>query len=107
MLNFRGGTPTSLNNTGEQWDFPNCWAPVQALIIQGLENTKQSDAQNLADELARRWLHANYVGFQSSQMMYEKVSSNGQRSRPASESRPIINVKHFISMLLIQKTHLF
>ena len=46
---------------------------MQALIIQGLENTDQPDAQNLADELARRWLHANYLGFQDTQMMYEKV----------------------------------
>lgn len=80
LLNYRGGTPASFNNSGEQWDFPNCWAPVQALIIQGLENTGQPDARILADDLARRWLHANYLGFQDSEMMYEKVRKSSLRA---------------------------
>ncbi|KAK3929304.1 Trehalase, partial [Frankliniella fusca] len=75
ILSYRGGTPASLNQTGEQWDFPNCWAPLQAFIIQGLERTGQEDAQNLADELARRWLHANYMGYEQNVMMFEKYDA--------------------------------
>ncbi|XP_034248926.1 trehalase-like isoform X2 [Thrips palmi] len=75
VLSYRGGTPSSLANTGEQWDFPNCWAPLQAFIVQGLDKTGQPDAQNLADELARRWLHANYIGFEQNSMMFEKYDA--------------------------------
>ncbi|XP_026288503.1 trehalase isoform X2 [Frankliniella occidentalis] len=75
LLSYRGGTPSSLANTGEQWDFPNCWAPIQALVIQGLDRTGQEDAMNLADELARRWLHANYLGYEQNTMMFEKYDA--------------------------------
>lgn len=28
VLNFPGGIPTSLIESGEQWDFPNAWPPL-------------------------------------------------------------------------------
>lgn len=28
VLDFPGGLPTSLNYSGEQWDFPNAWPPL-------------------------------------------------------------------------------
>eukprot|EP00096_Caligus_rogercresseyi_P005944 TRINITY_DN2202_c0_g1_i1.p1 TRINITY_DN2202_c0_g1~~TRINITY_DN2202_c0_g1_i1.p1 ORF type:complete len:610 (-),score=156.36 TRINITY_DN2202_c0_g1_i1:484-2313(-) len=48
-LKFRGGIPTSLFNTGQQWDFPNAWPPLQHMLVVGLKNSGQRAwAQNLA-----------------------------------------------------------
>ncbi|CAB4063124.1 TREH [Lepeophtheirus salmonis] len=41
--------PTSLINSGQQWDFPNAWPPLQHILIVGLMNTGHTKwAQNLA-----------------------------------------------------------
>lgn len=37
ILTYRYGVPTSLQKTGQQWDFPNAWAPLQDLVIRGRE----------------------------------------------------------------------
>lgn len=34
-LHFPGGVPTSLRNSGQQWDYPNAWAPLQHMLIEG------------------------------------------------------------------------
>ncbi|XP_016060188.1 PREDICTED: trehalase-like [Miniopterus natalensis] len=35
ILTYQHGIPTSLRKTGQQWDFPNAWAPLQDLVIRG------------------------------------------------------------------------
>ncbi|XP_004688881.1 PREDICTED: trehalase [Condylura cristata] len=35
ILNYKRGVPSSLKNSGQQWDFPNAWAPLQDLVIRG------------------------------------------------------------------------
>ncbi len=42
--------------TGEQWDAPNGWAPLQWMAVQGLERYGQ---HALAVEVARRWIGLN------------------------------------------------
>ncbi len=29
---FVGGVPTSMEPSGQQWDYPNGWAPLQVII---------------------------------------------------------------------------
>ncbi|XP_034934497.1 trehalase-like [Chelonus insularis] len=72
---FMGGTPMSLSQTGEQWDFPNAWPPLQSIMVQGLRNTGAQSALVMAEELATRWLRANYLGFAEYGMMFEKYNS--------------------------------
>ncbi|XP_057320154.1 trehalase-like isoform X1 [Microplitis mediator] len=72
---FMGGTPTSLTHTGEQWDWPNAWPPLQSIMVQGLRNLGIEPALSMAKELAMRWLKANYIGFQEGGVMYEKYSA--------------------------------
>lgn len=72
---FFGGTPTSLNQTGEQWDFPNAWPPLQSFIVMGLQWTGVREAMELADELASRWLSSNYIGYVETGNMFEKYNS--------------------------------
>lgn len=34
-LTYKNGLPTSMKNSGQQWDFPNGWAPLQHMVIEG------------------------------------------------------------------------
>jgi alpha,alpha-trehalase len=47
-----GGLRTSLARTGQQWDAPNGWAPLQWVAIDGLERYGES---KLARDIAQRW----------------------------------------------------
>ena len=33
---YSGGLPTSLVHSGQQWDFPNVWPPMEHMAIMGL-----------------------------------------------------------------------
>ncbi|KAL5244703.1 hypothetical protein ACI65C_012113 [Semiaphis heraclei] len=66
------GTPTSMYVSSQQWDYPNAWPPLQAYIIQGLDRTEQSCAQQVAAKMAEVWLSTNYKGFAEKSIMYEK-----------------------------------
>jgi alpha,alpha-trehalase len=48
-----GGLATTDRQTGQQWDAPNGWAPLQWIAVRGLRNYGE---MQLADEIARRWL---------------------------------------------------
>jgi len=74
LLSVAGGTPTSVNYTGEQWDFPNAWPPLQSFLILGLYRTGVKEAMDMADTLAGRWLRSNYIGYDEYGKMFEKVS---------------------------------
>nr|BAH28889.1 trehalase [Polypedilum vanderplanki] len=69
---YPGGVPTTLMNSGEQWDWPNVWAPTQHILIVGLENLGVKEAQEKAQDYAQRWVHGNYIAFKESGAMYEK-----------------------------------
>jgi alpha,alpha-trehalase len=49
----RGGLGTTSVATGEQWDQPNGWAPLQWLAIAGC---RRYGLDAFADDLRRRWL---------------------------------------------------
>nr|AGK89798.1 soluble trehalase [Apolygus lucorum] len=70
-----GGIPTSLEATGEQWDYPNAWPPLQHMVIQGLDASGNVDAKELAFEMAERWVHSNYKAFNSTAAMFEKYDA--------------------------------
>ena len=58
VLDFPGGLPTSLIASGQQWDFPNSWAPTTWVIIEGLRKYGMSE---LAKVIAEKWVRKNYV----------------------------------------------
>ncbi len=47
-----GGLRTTLRNTGQQWDAPNGWAPLQWVAVYGLQ---QYGYDRLAAEVSQRW----------------------------------------------------
>nr|XP_022907571.1 trehalase-like [Onthophagus taurus] len=74
IMDYKGAIPTSLEFSGQQWDFPNAWPPLQAIIVQGLESSGHPDAVRLARELAERWVTTVVQGFKETGDMYEKYN---------------------------------
>ncbi|MBU6299779.1 MAG: alpha,alpha-trehalase, partial [Alphaproteobacteria bacterium] len=48
-----GGLVTTLADTGQQWDAPNGWAPLQWIAVKGL---RRYGASRLAHTIACRWI---------------------------------------------------
>ncbi|GMR45503.1 hypothetical protein PMAYCL1PPCAC_15698 [Pristionchus mayeri] len=53
LLSEPGGIPSSTQYSGEQWDYPNAWAPTMWMAIQGL---RKNGATELSKSLAVKWL---------------------------------------------------
>ena len=66
-----GGVITTLNYTGQQWDAPNGWAPLQYITIKGLRNY---GFNKLANEIKYRWLELNKNVFDRTKKMFEKYN---------------------------------
>jgi alpha,alpha-trehalase len=64
-----GGVVNTLRITGQQWDAPNGWAPLQWMTITGLENYGQKE---LAAAIARRWIKLNSDVFRRTGKLMEK-----------------------------------
>ncbi|GMI89115.1 trehalase 1 [Hibiscus trionum] len=68
------GVATSLTNSGQQWDFPNGWAPLQHMIVEGLSRSASTEARRVAKDIAERWLRTNYVAYKKTGAMHEKYN---------------------------------
>lgn len=64
-----GGLRTTLIETGEQWDWPNGWAPLQWIAFTGL---RRYGHRRLADMIAARWIGTVDSVFQRSGWIHEK-----------------------------------
>jgi alpha,alpha-trehalase len=67
----QGGVVTTLEATGQQWDAPNGWAPLQWMTITGLENYGHNE---LAQEIAKRWIQLNKDVFKRTGKLMEKYN---------------------------------
>ncbi|RYY11421.1 MAG: trehalase, partial [Chitinophagaceae bacterium] len=74
-----GGLVTTLRTTGQQWDAPNGWAPLQWMAIKGLRNY---DEQELAENIARRWITLNLNVYKNTGKLMEKYDVT-DTSKPA------------------------
>lgn len=72
---FQGGIPTSLEQSGEQWDMPNAWPPLQEMVILGLKSTGNLEAVKISKNVAKRWVTANIRGYISKKDMFEKYDA--------------------------------
>lgn len=72
---YEGGVPNTMMASGEQWDFPNVWAPMQHMLIIGLSNLRTPEAEAVALRWAERWVYTNYVAYDRSRAMFEKYSA--------------------------------
>jgi alpha,alpha-trehalase len=70
-----GGVATTLEATGQQWDSPNAWPPLQQMLIEGLSTCGAPLAAELASSLAERWLRSNWLGWNETHSMHEKYDA--------------------------------
>ncbi|KAJ9575304.1 hypothetical protein L9F63_025746, partial [Diploptera punctata] len=70
-----GGIPTTVEHTGEQWDYPNAWPPLQYIMIMSLNNTNDPWAQQLAFDLSEKWVRSNYKAYNETSAMFEKYDA--------------------------------
>lgn len=66
-----GGLMTTLHFTGQQWDAPNGWAPLQWMSIIGLEHYGYHE---LAATIAQRWIQLNKDVFARTGKLMEKYN---------------------------------
>ena len=64
-----GGITTTLIHSGQQWDAPNGWAPLQWIGFKGLKNYGFDD---LANKIKATWLSSNNAVFNKTGKMTEK-----------------------------------
>jgi alpha,alpha-trehalase len=64
-----GGLATSTLKTGQQWDIPNGWAPLQWIAVAGL---RQYGENALAGAIACRWMVSVNSLYDQSQKLVEK-----------------------------------
>ena len=55
--------------SGQEWDQPNGWAPLQWIAVIGLRNYHEAP---LAETIARRWICENVEGYHRSRTLVEK-----------------------------------
>jgi alpha,alpha-trehalase len=66
-----GGAVSTVYHTGEQWDAPNGWAPLQYIAVKGFLNYSLND---LARTIAERWMAVNEKVFNNTGKMLEKYN---------------------------------
>ncbi|MDN3603265.1 trehalase family glycosidase [Belliella kenyensis] len=66
-----GGLVTTLVHSGQQWDAPNGWAPLQWIGFEAMINYGRLD---LAKTLAERWTRLNEEVFEKTGKMLEKYN---------------------------------
>ncbi|MCJ8733448.1 hypothetical protein PDJAM_G00223570 [Pangasius djambal] len=76
-LDYPNGVPTSLSQSGQQWDMPNAWPPLQHMLIEGLSQLDSSDAKDLASDLAQQWIRTNWLAYVKYDAMFEKYDVSG------------------------------
>ena len=64
-----GGFVTTLFNSGQQWDGPNGWPPLEWLTIEGVRRYREV---GIADTAARRWLALIQRTYRATGRMMEK-----------------------------------
>ncbi len=72
---YPGGVPTSMANSGQQWDFPNAWPPTTELLVTGLSKAKSecSDAEDIEMDVVRKWMKNSYKTWRDTDgIMFEK-----------------------------------
>ena len=71
LLLKKGGVVTSTVHSGQQWDAPNGWAPLQWIAFVGLKNYQHTA---MAADLAGRWLSLVEKVFDNTGKLMEKYN---------------------------------
>ncbi|EJW02592.1 hypothetical protein EDEG_03004 [Edhazardia aedis USNM 41457] len=73
LFSYPGGIPASGHGieTGQQWDFPNVWAPHQHMIVEYLLSINE---QEMAFHVAKAFFDSVYEGFKKNKAFFEKYN---------------------------------
>ncbi|WBO21678.1 alpha,alpha-trehalase TreF [Sphingomonas abietis] len=71
-----GGLRATAVNSGQQWDAPNGWAPLQWIAVEGL---RRNGDPALARTIATRWLATVSTRYRASGKLVEKYDVERQR----------------------------
>jgi len=69
----KGGILTTTDETGQQWDDPNAWPPIQDILIEGL--LKYETTRALGERLIQVWIYTGYTAYKLRGHMYEKYNA--------------------------------
>lgn len=81
-----GGLVTTLTRTGQQWDYPNAWAPLQYMAIEGLKNYHQN---SLAQTITQRWIAINTSVFTRTGKLMEKYNVTDTSTKAGGGEYPL------------------
>jgi alpha,alpha-trehalase len=76
------GVATTLTASGQQWDAPNGWAPLQWIAIGGLKKYGQ---EQLASVIAQRWVAKNLEVYRTTGKLVEKYDLTGAAAAKGGE----------------------
>jgi alpha,alpha-trehalase len=77
-----GGLATTTVSSGQQWDEPNGWAPLQYMAVAGL---KRYGHEALAQSIATRWMRNNVAYYQRTGKLVEKYDIESNRTAGGGE----------------------
>ncbi|MDE1179038.1 alpha,alpha-trehalase TreF [Paraburkholderia sp.] len=75
-----GGIATTTVQSGQQWDEPNGWAPLQYLAVVGLRRYSEPA---LAQQIATRWIQTNVSYYQHTGKLVEKYDVDAKAGSTA------------------------
>lgn len=81
-----GGVVTTLHESGQQWDWPNGWAPLQWVAIHGL---RQYGHDFLAEEIKERWINTNLTVYHRRGKLIEKYNVVTPQQAPQAGEYPL------------------
>jgi alpha,alpha-trehalase len=76
------GLATTTARTGQQWDAPNGWAPLQWIAIEGLNRYGH---RSLARRIAHRWIDENLGVYEATGKLVEKYDVSGDAAARGGE----------------------
>ena len=82
MFERPGGLQTSINASGNQWDSPFGWAPIEMIAVEGLRRYGYNAEAN---RISREWLSLVLEQYQQSGIIVEKYDVVRRTSRVSGE----------------------
>jgi len=76
------GLATTTVRTGQQWDAPNGWAPLQWIAVDGLSRYGH---RPLARRIAHRWIRENVAHYRAAGKLVEKYDVSGDAAARGGE----------------------
>ncbi len=78
LYEYPAGIPVSESYTGQQWDFPNAWAPTQFLVIKLhlrlFEETNDPVHFKKAALIAQKWIDTTYCAYKHYGKTFEDIN---------------------------------